>query len=133
MPHLRIYAIVSPVSDIIAKATSGDIDASKLFGTNGNDGMVVQTDLTNSRKSLDGTKVIFKTNSGQTREGESDALQYLTNRADEESLTYTLHSAVPCQLVDDVYTALPDSNNWAPSALTNIHSELDNADWQTEE
>jgi len=124
-----VYAIVGSVSDIILKAASGDINRGKFFGTGGHNGLVIQTSLETSLISIDGTKVELKTYSGQSREGELDALKYCIQQFIGEGLTFDLYSDIPCEVNDGVYTPL-DSQDWQDSALPNIFVELKTSVWK---
>jgi hypothetical protein len=122
MLEMKIYAEVSTVASLTAKLASGDVNGALLFGADGDHGLIIPTSLSDLRTSMDGTKVLMKTRSGQADRitGIPDALAVLTTRADEEGLTYTLYSDVPCHLDDGLYTPLADPTDWAGSVLPDI-------------
>jgi len=133
MNKAMIYAKVwRPVSTILSKAGTGDIDLTRLFGTSGEDGLIIQTNWGDLRQSIDGTQVIMKTNSGQENrvEGIANPLDELTARAAEEGLNYTLYSAVPVILDEEgCYCELEDDTDWGSSDLTSIHTLMTHPDW----
>jgi hypothetical protein len=128
---MRVYAEAWPVADIISKIGSGEIDSERLFGTNGDNGLVIQTGLSHLRTSNDGTRVILKTNSGQENRvaGVSDPVAELTSKADSLNINYVVYSAVPCVSVFGIYLPLTDSHDWEGSALQNIYNRLDDPEW----
>ncbi len=126
---MRVYGKFWPKATIDAAIIAETLDGVKLYGTDGSDGIIIETDPTRLRLNTDNTKAIYKTNSGQERETESDALVYLKTMMDAVLVNYTLYSPVACQVNDDVYTPLEDPDDWGSSALPNIYTELLRVEW----
>ncbi len=134
MSHVKIIAEVWPAADFKAKLDSGDINGAVLFGTNGEDGLTINTDYDKLRKSVDDDKTrrILKTRSAQEDRvpGVEDPLVVLLARAAEEGLNYDLFVDKPCSVDDGVYTYLVDATDWGSSALPSAAVRLSEELWQ---
>jgi len=132
--NVKVIAEVWPAATFKAKLDSDDINSALLFGTNGEDGLVINADYDDLRKSVDGTRIILKTRCSSERvEGVDCPISALMARADEEGLSYVVYSDKPCSLVDGEFAYLEDDTDWGSSALPNIHSRLSEPDWVSEE
>lgn len=132
MPNVKVIFEIWPSPDFKTKVDGEDINSTTLYGINGEDGLVINTDYDNLAGGLTGsTRRLLKTRSGASSRvnGVADPVAEVMSQLDAEGIKYKLYADKPCELIDGVYNYLVDANDWGPSNLPSIHAFIVDEEW----